>query len=355
MNPSNALAELPVRAAVAPARSVEPIMRPAMPEDTPAILSLIAASYERPDDPAWHAYWQWKHERNPFGLSPCVVAEADGRLVGVRVFMRWAWRCGTSEIRAVRAVDTATHPEWQGRGIFSRLTTHLVEEMRREGVGFIFNTPNGKSMPGYLKMGWTEVTRIPLWVRPLRAEAAVRQLLRLDSRLSSPVFGRFEPAAGVLQDPRLPALLDEIGVGDERYHTARTLEYLRWRYAEIPGHTYGARFEATRDARALIVARSRLRGHLRELTISELLVTPSSYGVQLGRALIRDLIHEIQADYVAACAARGTAERRVLARSGFLPVPRLGPHFTARPLNAVGPDPSNWASWRCSIGDLELF
>ena len=49
------------------------------------------------------------------------------------------------------------------------------------------------------------------------------------------------------------------------------------------------------------------------------------------------------------------ADRRVLARSGFLPAPRLGPHFTARRLDQSAPDPSRWGNWRCSIGDLELF
>ena len=61
------------------------------------------------------------------------------------------------------------------------------------------------------------------------------------------------------------------------------------------------------------------------------------------------------ADYVAACAPARTTERAVLARAGFVPVPRLGPPLTARRLNPIGPDPSRWASWRCSIGDLELF
>jgi GNAT superfamily N-acetyltransferase len=168
-------------------------------------------------------------------------------------------------------------------------------------------------------------------------------------------MGAMGSAASVLDDARLSAFLSTVSLSDHRYHTAHTPAYLQWRYGRVPGLSYVARFEMVGDAGALVIARARARGRFREATISDLLVTPSSDGVRIGRALVSHLVREADADYVAACAARDTAERHVLALSGFLPAPRLGPHFTARRLNPVGPDPTQWASWRCSIGDLELF
>jgi GNAT superfamily N-acetyltransferase len=328
--------------------------RLATSDDVPGILRLIAASYGREDDLARLRFWRWKHEANPFGLSPCLIAEANGRLVGVRVFLRWTWRSGHLDVRAVRAVDTATHPDWRGRGIFSRLTTRLVEQMHREGIGFIYNTPNEKSMPGYLKMGWSQVGRIPLWVRPLRLSGLVRRSWT-KTPPQPPTFGNTRSASHVLSDPRMPAFLSAASFGDERYHTSRTLPYLRWRYADIPNMTYWARFEMAGDAGALVVARGRVRGRLREVTVSELLVTTSHRGIELGKAVLVDFMRATDADYVAACAASGTTERSVLLGSGFFPIPRLGPHFTARALRTDGPDPSRWDNWRCAIGDLEVF
>ena len=226
--------------------------------------------------------------------------------------------------------------------------------MEREGVSFIYNTPNSKSMPGYLKMGWALVTRIPIWVRPLRLSGLIRRVLG-NATAQPPTIPQLGMVARVLGESRLPAFLSSVALRDDRFHTARTLAYLRWRYAEIPGFSYCARFEMDGDAGALVIARSRIRGRLSEVTISDLLVTPSSRGVQIGRAVVSDLVRAADADYVAACAASGTAERGVLARTGFLPVPRLGPNFTARRLNPAGLDPARWVNWRCSIGDLELF
>ena len=44
---------------------------------------------------------------------------------------------------------------------------HAIDEVRADGVDFVFNTPNDKSRPGYLKMGWREVGRLPVAVRPV--------------------------------------------------------------------------------------------------------------------------------------------------------------------------------------------
>ena len=255
----------------------EGVVRPATVADTPEILNLIATSYDGAHSSPSLDYWRWKHEENPFGPSPCLVAESNGRLVGVRVFLRWNFYSENRCIRAARAVDTATHPEWRGKGVFSRLTMRLVEQMQNEGVSFIYNTPNGKSMPGYLKMGWAPVTRIPLWIRPMQmAGLAGRALSRTPA--AAPMLERFGTVAQVLNDPRLPAFLAEVTPADERYHTAHTPGYLRWRYARVPGISYCARLETAGDAGALVIARGRIRGRLREVTISELIVTPSVRG-----------------------------------------------------------------------------
>jgi GNAT superfamily N-acetyltransferase len=333
---------------------VEPVLRLATAADTPAILDLIATSYNCATDMSKVAYWTWKHEANPFGVSPCLVAESEGRIVGVRLFLRWTWQSGHTNVRAVRAVDTATHPDWRGRGVFSRLTIRLAAQMQREGVSFIYNTPNANSMPGYRKMGWTVVTRIPLWMRPLQLASFVRSPFGR-TPAQAPTIGSLFDVSRALSDARLPAFLEDCATGDERYHTVRSPRYLRWRYAQIPGLSYQGRFEASGDAGALIIARGKVRGRFRELTISELLVTPSPRGIEMGRALLLDLVRTSDADYVAACAAPHTPERDVLTRARFFSAPGLGPYLTARGLLPVRLDPTRWRNWRCSIGDLELF
>ena len=94
--------------------------RRASTDDFAAILELARAALGWSDGDA--AFLEWKHRQNPFGESPMWVAEADGRVVGFRAFMRWELTTPDGDaLSAARAVDTATDPEFQGRGIFAAL------------------------------------------------------------------------------------------------------------------------------------------------------------------------------------------------------------------------------------------
>ncbi len=46
---------------------------------------------------------------------------------------------------------------------------------QHDGVDVVFNTPNDQSRPGYLKMGWSEVGRVPVAVR-LRSALSARRV-----------------------------------------------------------------------------------------------------------------------------------------------------------------------------------
>ncbi len=335
------------------------LARPAACGDMGQILSLVRLNpFDNVAPILSREFWQWKHMQSPFGASPILVAESQGRIIGVRVFLRWAWQAGNRVVRAVRAVDTATHPDWRGHDIFSQLTLRLVEQMRTEGITFVFNTPNQDSRAGYLKMGWSQVTRIPVWVHALRPLRLLRSLFSGTWQDDNPSLGdQGGSVAALLEDPRTGALLAQQQLPDTRYYTARTLDYLRWRYLAIPNFHYQARSLWEDEAGAAVIFLSKERRGLRELSLSEILLSPGEAGLRVGRQLLRDVASEAQADYMVACSAQKTPEAAALTANGFMAIPGLGPHFTALPLNRCGEvsNPFLWENWRCSIGDLEIF
>lgn len=95
----------------------------------------------------------WKHLENPFGKSLGLLALVDGKIVGVKMFMKWNLERDGKTIKALRPVDTVIDQDYRGNGIFKKLTLIGLEKFKAR-YDIIFNTPNLNSLPGNLKMGW---------------------------------------------------------------------------------------------------------------------------------------------------------------------------------------------------------
>ena len=302
-------------------------------------------------------YWAWKHERNPFGPSFLLLAEADGRLVGVRAFMRWQLAWAGQTLAAAKPVDTVTHPDYQGRGIFTQLTRQACDVARTAGVQLLFNTPNRNSLPGYLKMGWREAAQLPLGFQLLRPVAAVWQaaLWKLrPGRVPPPeTFFRHCPASAgeVLErhGDEIRRLAAEC-VSPHRLATVRSNEFLRWRYACHPHIRYFAE-TVTRDGRVAgaMFYRTNFRAGLREIMIDDVLACDNALA-----ALLEQVVRRARADYLVAHAADGTPLAAALRRFGFRHFPRRRITLAARTLDeACQVDVLRPDNWALCMGDIE--
>jgi GNAT superfamily N-acetyltransferase len=323
--------------------------------DEEEVLDLLRASLgEGPGGERSADFFRWKHLENPFGPSFMLVAQADGRIVGLRAFMRWRFLVQGRPIEAVRAVDTATHPHFQGRGVFSRLTREALVTLGRE-ADLVFNTPNKKSLPGYVKMGWTIVGRVPIQVRIRRPLRFARGVRATRERALAP-GGRPEPsaprAAEILEDPRVQGLLRRAVGEEDRLATPRTLEFLEWRYGLAPLLDYRVvTLEEDGRLKGLAIFRVRSRGAIWESTVSDVIVPPGD-GPALRR-LIRKVGRAAPVDHVT-CRLPALPSRAAL-RSGLVPAPG-GITLAVNTLReGIRPDPTDLRSWGVSLGDLEVF
>lgn len=331
-------------------------VRPYAIDDEVRALECIVASLgggpagKRPPE-----FFRWKHYSNPFGRSFILLAEADDRIAGVRAFMRWRFRAGDREVTAVRAVDTATHPDFQGRGIFSRLTLTALDALRAEGVDLVFNTPNQNSLPGYLKMGWTTVGRVPVLVGVRRPLRFVRRFRNQTDVAGKGPEAEAPHAREILASDDIDTLLDNSQTRSSRLRTVRTGEYLRWRYADAPLLDYRAIREDLGDGTpvGLAIFRVRPRGALWETTLSELIVRPGD--VRTAHRLIKRVRACARVDHVACHFTTGSAALSAARRSGFVRAPGGIVFVTNSLQNEMFLDPGAMDSWDLSAGDLEVF
>lgn len=334
-------------------------VREMTPDDGPAALELMSASLAGgPTGERTSEFFAWKHEHNPFGRSPALVAVAGDRLVGLRMFLRWELTAGGRVIRAVRAVDTATHPDFQGQGIFKTLTLQALETVAADAE-LVFNTPNSNSLPGYLKMGWQPVGTVPIAIRPVRPVRFLRGVRSVTG--GGDTAGLLRPcplpaAAAAFADQ--DALADLVGAaaaaGDPtRLGTRVDPGYLRWRYADAPGLDYRCLVTHRRGRlTGVAFARPRLRGSLTELTLAQVIVHPDDPGA--ARRLLRAAARA-GADHVATHLTPGTELARAGLAAGYLTAPRNGMTLVANPRRPVSPSPAELRSWRLTLGDLEVF
>jgi glycosyltransferase involved in cell wall biosynthesis/GNAT superfamily N-acetyltransferase len=308
-------------------------IREATPDDRPAIIELCRASLGWCDDPRFEQLFSWKHDQNAFGPSYMWVATDGGRIVGLRAFMRWDFLRGGEVLHAVRAVDTATHPDYQGKGLFTAMTMHGLDVIEDDGIDFVFNTPNEKSRPGYLKMGWEEVGRLPVAIRVAGPKAAVRVIRSRVASSHWPIeVSLGVPVADVIDDiAPIPYTLDPTTLS-----TNATSQFRRWRYgADFLG------YRAVAKDGGHLICRVRDRGDARELVMLD------SPGLDI-EAADRSAVGLLAQSGLDHALRLGSPN----ARNRFVPAPG-GPVVTWRSVCAQAMP--SLANWRLGMGDVELF
>jgi GNAT superfamily N-acetyltransferase len=324
-------------------------VRPMAASDEPRVLEVLAASLGWVPDEHYAAFFDWKHRTNPFGASYAWVAEHDGALAGFRAFMRWRFDdVGGREADAVRAVDTATHPDHRGAGVFSLLTRTGLDAMRADGVQFVFNTPNDQSRPGYLKMGWQPVGRLAVAARP-RAPSSVVRMARARTpagRWSEPCSFGVPAGEALADDAAVERLLDGQPPA-AGLQTRRSVAFLRWRYAEFAPLAYRAVLAGSRADDGFVLFRLRRRGPALEAVVGDVVVPGGQRAA--AASLVRTALRGSGADYALALAGAPTAP------AGLVRVPRLGPVLTWRDVASGSADAPPLARWRLGLGDVELF
>lgn len=176
--------------------------------DVPEVVALLKTSLS---DHHTAAHFLWKHTKNPFGKSFGILACDEGKIIAVRMFMRWEFIQNGKILKAARPVDTVTHKDYRHKGIFSALTENAVVWANRN-TALIFNTPNKNSAPGNLKMGWKKLEKPPYFKMAF---------------LSS------YPVSGEIKTISLNAYgynVDHSGNGILNSHYSN--EFIKWRYSD---------------------------------------------------------------------------------------------------------------------------
>lgn len=334
MSQSEVLKENPFERAA----NSEMYIRLAEESDIPAIIEVLKASLGESRLKKTQEIWRHKHIDNPFGESLVLLAIEKGKVIGVRAFMLWSWQIGAEKYSAYRAVDTATHPDHQGKGVFKKLTLRAIELGLEAGDDFIFNTPNNQSLRGYLKMDWKKVGKLRVRLMPISP---------LNWKAARPAPGYMSKFKCEPQD--IQSLCDKHNASCEKQNTLftpKSLAYLNWRYEDNPLQGY----EVMAEKDYYLAGYVKDHGRFKEFRVVEHLYENAAAFNVLKRKVKR--LAKLHAAHFVSMGNLGRATGSFAATGNF------GPTLTFRNISLDAKEADHYLdlkNWSYSLGDLELF
>lgn len=118
-----------------------------------------------------HYFWKFHSFPTEESKSYEYSAYREDALIGYYAALPFRYYIN-NEIRTCGMVcDVMTHPEMQGKGIFTKIGLYSTDKLKECGVDFTTGYPiRPEVIPGHLKVGWKIAFILPMYILPLRAD-----------------------------------------------------------------------------------------------------------------------------------------------------------------------------------------
>jgi GNAT superfamily N-acetyltransferase len=266
-------------------------------------------------------------------------------------------------------MDTMTHPDFRGRGVFVALARACIEIAAARGIRVLYGFPNDQSYPGFVRrLEWGDTGGIPHWIRPIRPSRHPKL-----SKGPGAILGHVADGIAALWpmgerdahhvkvtpcgDQGASGLLRELGA-DDLWRVDRTPEWLAWRYSAAAAQGY-ERIEILNgdSIRAAAVwgmrddswgANKDGRAHLVELSGSDPLTCSAALAQVIRRA-------KSQGAWLLETVTNRSKLIQALRRAGF--VSHRAASLIVRTLGSMDglPESRNSDRWCIMGGDLDTF
>jgi len=200
------------------------IIQPYNPGERERVLRLYRLAHKDRELPS--NYYRWRYEENPFG-PPMIDLMFEGKkLIGHYAVCPTVGNIDGIDYPIVLSMNTFTHPDYWGKGIFTRLAKNLYQRILKDyGVLSIYGFPNTNSHYNFIKrLSWNDVFLVPTVSRDTNIDRKEREL-KLDSTGSADV--RFDDLWNRIKKDRKYI-----------FANARTSNFISWRFTRCPTNKY---------------------------------------------------------------------------------------------------------------------
>ncbi|MBR2737930.1 MAG: GNAT family N-acetyltransferase [Lachnospiraceae bacterium] len=165
---------------------------------------------------------RWRYLESPYeGLFSCIAVDR-GRLIANYSASPIALSYHGEPLKAALSLNTMTHPDYIGKGLFVKLASSVYQHLYETGHQMILGFPNNISNRTFVtKLGWKDICEIPTLQLDVK---------NVKKRKTAVDFDIIEDNNFLLEYNGL-ATRDEIAV-------LKPVEYLRWRFEKHPANRY---------------------------------------------------------------------------------------------------------------------
>jgi hypothetical protein len=200
------------------------------------------------------AYFEWKHERNPYVDTPLIyVVLRSGKVVGMRGMFGAKWQIGSpgQTFLVPCASDLVIAPDHRDRGLYTKIMKAAFADLSDLGYRYVFNlSANPVNFLGSLTMGWRTIGDLQTMHRrayhktiPHRLRSYLTRMSFTSSTKKQDPFhsldenstkrrGKISHYVSVEQTPRPKAMAELVKriVNDGRIRQSRDPDYFEWRF-----------------------------------------------------------------------------------------------------------------------------
>lgn len=194
-------------------------IKPYRPGDETLILQLFELSFGKKMS---LEYWNWRFLQNPFTSIHYIDLMWDGDiLVGHYAVSPVEMIVEGKKVLTALSMTTMTHPEYSGKGIFTKLAESLYQRIAQDGFEFVWGFPNNNSHYGFIKnLNWSNISLQGMMHLKIDDFKLISSPVHFDSaeNFDSEIFKNFIPKKSVSIN--------------------KSSQYLNWRYISNPSNKY---------------------------------------------------------------------------------------------------------------------
>ncbi len=308
---------------------------------------------------------RWRYLGPPDGLCPMALAVDGDRLAGAYIIWPVKIRVGGETVLGAQSMDTMTHPEFQGQGLFTALASACLDMAAARGFEIVYGFPNPLSYPGFIKrLQFKHTGDITHWVRPIspsryrKVPAVLGPLADAAAYLlPSGSMRGFECRLSQLASEELLALAAQSD-GTVGCRIDRNPLWLDWRYSAVAQNDYEWVCAFERGKLAAVAAWGMrnaawadvadARGHITELFGNSAKACAAVLSFVIRRARARNVL-------LLETLTNAPNSIQALRRAGFF-AHRQAPFIVRNLTNrSFAIDPLMHDAWRIHGGDVDTF